>query len=324
MQKLVFSLTIIIAGLVLGYIGQRLAKKISSDHENSILFMRKYLQKAGLLFFMPVSFVAAVWVVSFEDIRITLLPLVGAGALLLGGAFGLVAASFAKNGAEQKGEFFCCGSFTNLGSMAALVAFMFLGEEGFGLITLYMLFENTVYYIIGLPIIKYYSGAKNESTLQERLLKIIKDPIVLAALIALTCGLCLNLSGLSRPIILGALNNYLVPLGTFILLFSIGLGMRISRVTDYLFEGFLISLVKFIAVPIVTVTIAYLIGFGTISNGLPLKVVLIASSMPIAFAGLVVASVYDLDLNFANSCWLITTVALVPVLPWLYFLISIM
>jgi predicted permease len=127
MQDLIFSLTIIITGLVIGYIGQKIAKKMRSDHENSILFIRKLLQKIGLLFLMPVSFVAAVWIVSFEDIRITLLPLIGAFALLLGGALGLIMASFTKNGEKQRGEFFCCGSFTNLGSLGALITFVFLG-----------------------------------------------------------------------------------------------------------------------------------------------------------------------------------------------------
>ena len=324
MQELIFSLTIIITGLVLGYIGQKIAKKMSSDHENSILFIRKLLQKIGLLFLMPVSFVAAVWIVSFEDIRITLLPLIGAFALLLGGALGLIMASFTKNGEKQRGEFFCCGSFTNLGSLGALITFVFLGEAGFGLIALYMLFENTVYYTIGLPIIKYYSGAENEGTFRQRIMEIGRDPFVLAAMVALTCGLSLNLSGISRPIIFESVNNYLVPAGTFILLISIGLGMRFSRVAEYFVEGVLISLIKFIAVPFVTATLAYSMGFGGINNGLPLKVVLIASSMPVAFAGLVVASVYDLDLNFANSCWLITTAALIIVIPWLYFLITIL
>lgn len=85
MQKLIFSLVIIVTGLLFGYIGQKLVRKTDYIHENSILFVRKFLQKLGMLFFMPVSFVAAVWVISFEDIRVAFLPLIGAGTLLLGG-----------------------------------------------------------------------------------------------------------------------------------------------------------------------------------------------------------------------------------------------
>lgn len=324
MQKLIFSLVIIVTGLLFGYIGQKLVRKTGYIHENSILFIRKFLQKLGMLFFMPVSFVAAVWVISFEDIRVAFLPLIGAGTLLLGGGLGLVAASFTKNGEKHKAEFFCCGSFTNLGSIGALVAFLFLGEVGFGLVALYMLFEQTVYYTICLPIIKYISGGKNDETFLERIIGISKDPFVRAAIVALTCGLFLNVSDISRPLFFENIIGFFVPVGTFILLVSIGLGMRFSSVSDYIVEGLVVSLVKFIAVPFISVTIAYLFGFGSINDGLPLKVVLIASSMPIAFVGLVVASVYDLDLDLVNSCWLITTGALVIVVPWLYFLLTIM
>ena len=37
---------------------------------------------------------------------------------------------------------------------------------------------------------------------------------------------------------------------------------------------------------------------------------LIAASMPVAFTALVAASVYELDLDLANACWLTTTGAL--------------
>jgi len=136
--------------------------------------------------------------------------------------------------------------------------------------------------------------------------------------------LFLNLSGLQRPVFFEIMNGFFVPFGTFILLVSIGLGMRFSSVGEYLIEGLLVSLIKFVVVPVTAVTVAYFLGFGDINHGLPLKVVLIASSMPVAFGALVVASVYDLDLDLANSCWLITTAALVIVIPWLYFLLSIL
>jgi hypothetical protein len=58
-----------------------------------------------------------------------------------------------------------------------------------------------------------------------------------------------------------------------------------------------------------------------VADGLPFKVALVLSSMPVAFNALVAASIYDLDLDLANSCWLVTTAALVVIMPWLYFLL---
>ncbi|MGB3210399.1 MAG: AEC family transporter [Desulforhopalus sp.] len=324
MQKLLFSLVLIITGLVCGYLWQLWAKRKGSEYEASIPATRKLLQKIGLLFFMPVSFVAAVWVVSFEDIRVAFLPAIGAGALLLGGLLGLAVATFMKKNGPQKGVLFCCGSFTNIGSIGALVAFVFLGETGFGLVALYKMFEEIVYYTIGFPIARYYSGAENKATFWHRTREISRDPFVRAAFGAFVCGLVLNLSGIPRPSFFETLNGFFVPCGTFILLVSIGLGMRFSSVGNYLAEGFLISLIKFIAVPLIAVSTAVALGFGEINDGLPLKVVLIASSMPVAFTALVAASIYDLDLDLANSCWLITTGSLVVVLPWVAYLLSLL
>ena len=67
---------------------------------------------------------------------------------------------------------------------------------------------------------------------------------------------------------------------------------------------------------------AYLFGMHLMDDGLAFKVVLILSSMPVAFNALVAASIYDLDLDLANSCWIVTTGALVIILPWLYYLLS--
>ncbi|MCK5516405.1 MAG: AEC family transporter, partial [Desulfobulbaceae bacterium] len=323
MQQILFPLILVVSGMILGYLWQRWARKRGPRSEASIPAIRKGLQKICLLFFMPVSFVAALWMVSFEDIRVVFLPFIGAGALLLGGLFGLGVAAVLKKDQKQKGALFCCGSFTNIGAVGALVAFVFLGEAGFALVALYRMFEDVIYYTIGFPIARYYSGAKRRATFRQRIFAVSKDPFVCAAIGAFVCGLALNLSGIPRPPFFEIVNSFFIPIGTFTLLVSIGLGMRFSSVGDYLFEGVLLSAIKFIAIPLVAGTAAFAIGFADINNGLPLKVVLIASSMPVAFTALAAASIYDLDLNLANSCWLITTGALVIVLPWLAFLLTV-
>jgi len=160
-------------------------------------------------------------------------------------------------------------------------------------------------------------------TFRQRITDVSKDPFVRAAIGAFICGLALNLSGIPRPPFFEIVNSFFIPIGTFILLVSIGLGMRFSSAGDYVVEGVLVSLIKFIAVPFIVGIAAYAMGFGDINDGLPLKVVLIASSMPVAFTALVAASIYDLDLNLANSCWLITTGLLIIILPWLSFLLGI-
>jgi predicted permease len=323
MQSLFYSLGLISGGLLVGYLWQ-LAEKGKNDDfsDERIARLRKLLQKIGLLVFMPVSFVAAVWIVSFVDLKLAALPLIGLLALLAGGVLGLGSARLLGRRGPQAGTLYCCGSFTNIGSIGALVAFVFLGEEGFGLVALYKMFEEISYYTIGFPVARYYSGDTQGAGFADRLRKIAQDPFVRAAVLAFCCGLVLNLSGLERPAFFAALNSFLVPAGTFVLLISIGLGMRFSSVTDYWREGLAVSLIKFLMVPALVFALASLLGFGAIDGGLPLKAVLIASSMPVAFTALVAASVFELDLDLANACWLISTAALVVIIPWLSFLLG--
>lgn len=99
--------------------------------------------------------------------------------------------------------------------------------------------------------------------------------------------------------------------------------MRFSSVADNLAEGMAIFLIKFIIIPLAAVSAATALGLNEINNGLPVKVVLIASSMPVAFTALVAASIYELDLDLANACWLVTTGSLLAVVPWLAFLLTL-
>ena len=322
MPKLLFSLGLIVTGLIAGYVWQRWAIARGPSLEDAIPRLRKGLQKVGLLFFMPVSFVAAVWIAPFDNIRILFLPLIGAGALLLGGLCGLVAASLMGADNRRKGTLFCCGSFTNIGSIGSLVCFVFLGEAGFALVAMYKLFEEMTYYSIGFPIARYCSGAQSESTIGQRIRKVAADPFFLAATGAFACGFILNRSGIPRPLFFETVNAFFVPAGTFILLVSIGLGMRFSSVSSHLAEGLVTCLIKFVVIPSAAGYAAYVLGLNQIDGGLPLKVVLIAASMPVAFTALVAASIYELDLDLANACWLVTTAALLVVVPWLYFLLS--
>jgi predicted permease len=323
MDKVFLSLALIISGLTLGYLVQNLERKEIISLPVSIVALRKALQKAGLLFFMPISFLGAVWIVSFDNVRVVLLPVVGLCSLLFGGLLGLALATLLRRKSKDKAVLYCCGAFTNIGSVGSLVCFFFFGEAGFALAALYKMLEDISYYTIGFPLVRFLSGSaeQKQSTL-KRLLGVITDPFVAAAFTAFFLGLFLNLSGIPRPPLFETITGLFVPLGTFILLVSIGLGMKFSSVSKYIPESALISLVKFAAVPLFGCTLAYLFNLHLLSDGLVFKVVLVLTSMPVAFNALVAASIFDLDLDMANSCWLVTTLGLIVVLPWLYFLLS--
>lgn len=156
-----------------------------------------------------------------------------------------------------------------------------------------------------------------------RLMEVIKDPFFYVGVGSVLIGLFLNLSTLQRPQIYASINEILIPLTTFILLFSVGLTFKLSRVTKYIKECLLISLVKFLIVPATILIITLLLGYQHISDGLPLKVSIILSAMPVAFNSVIVANIYNLNIDLVNSCWIFTTFAVLLVLPIILFVVGL-
>lgn len=321
MEKLLVSLGIIFFGLTLGYVIQILIHKKIITIPCDIHTLRKTFQKLAQLFFNPIAFMGAFWILNLHDLKFIAIPFIGAAALILGGLIAYFFAKKLKMTRKQTGTYIVSGGFTNIGSIGALICFILLGETGFAMMSLYKLLEPLIYYGIGFPIANSYSleGSEVES-FKKHMGKLLIDPYMLVAIASMLVGFTLNFSGLKRPDFYITINTIFVPVGTTLLLSSIGMAMRFDRVGGYIKEGLLIALIKFIIVPVTAVTIATMAGLGEIDQGLPLKVVMILSSMPVAFAAMVPPTIYDLDVDLANANWLVTNGLLVIVIPALYYL----
>ena len=325
MEKFVYSLGIIFFGLALGYSIQVLVRKKIIQLPYDIEILRKTLQRIALLFFNPIAFMGAVWIVTLEDLKIIALPFIGITALVLGGILALVFARMLGMSRKQTGAYIVSGGFTNIGSIGGLICFTFLGEAGFALVSFYKLFETFSYYAFGFPIAKSYSADVTEvESFWVRIKKVFTDPFVLVALGSLLAGFLLNISGIERPKLYASINAVFVPTATILLLSSIGMAIRFRRAGKYLKEGSLIAIIKFIIVPLTATSIAYFLGFGEIDQGLPLKVVLILSSMPVGFTAMVPPTIYDLDVDLANASWLVTNFLLLLVVPLQQYLIAVL
>ena len=322
MAKFIYSFGIIIFGLSLGYMTQVLVRRERVKLPIEIDALRILLQRIALLVINPIAVVGAIWVVSLKSATLVALPFIGLFALLAGGAIALGVARMFKLSPQKTGSLYGCGAFTNIGSIGALVCFVFLGEKGFALVLIYKLFEELSYYAIGFPVAKYYSSSTREERISGHLKNLIRDPFILVALSSIIIGGLLNFSGADRPEFYAAVVAVFVPLMTIMLLTSIGLALRFRRVRDYLQECVSVSIIKFIFIPILATSLAYLMGYAKIDDGLPLKVVMILSCMPVAFTALIPPSIYDLDLDLANSCWFFTTALLAIVLPILLMVIN--
>ena len=325
MQKLLFSLSIIAFGLTLGYIIQRLVRAGFIKADPSLVRARRSLQKIALLGLNPLAALGAIWIFELNNIRIALMPLMGLLTLLTGGVVAaLLIGKALKLPPAQRGAFFSSGAMFNIGSIGALVVFIFLGEPGFALVPLFRLFEEFSYYAFGFPIAKSFSPRLRNEVDGNRLRKILVDPFVLMALGSIILGFILNLTGVPRPHFYSTLNAIIIPVASVLLLSSIGMAMKFGRARQYLREGFLVAGIKYLIVPVVVTGTAYLLGLGRFDNGLPLKVILIVSSMPVGFIAMVPPSIYELDVDLANAAWLVTNGLLALVIPLQMAIITLM
>lgn len=323
--NLIISLSIIFFGLIIGYIIQQLEFRMIIRLPISIENLRKLLQKTALLFFLPITTVGTLWIIKMDNIKIVALPFLGVFALFTGGILGLVAAKLLKLNRKDTGSMFTCGSFANIGSIGGLVCYLFLGEEGFALVSFYAIFVQITYYVIGFPIAKSFSSdITTNGNLVSHLKKVFSDIFVVIALIYITIGIFFNLSGIIRPVFYQAINAVFIPIQTVLMLVSIGLAMKFGRVRNFTRECVVVSFIKFTLVPLIISSVAFLLGYGEIEEGLPLKVVIILSSMPVAFTALIPVSIYNLNLDMANSCWLVTTFSLILILPLLSYVIKLL
>jgi len=324
MEKLVLSLGIIFLGLVLGYGFQILVHKKIVLPPYDIETIRKALQKIVLLYITPVTILASIWILNLDDLKLIALPFIGGSALILGGVVAYFFARMLRMDRKQTGTYIVTGSFTNIGLMGGLLCFVFLGEAGYALMAFYKLFVQVIYFGIGFPIAKSYSLVDNrpDKTLR-RMWRVFADPLMFVPIASIFVAFALNISGIKRPDVFASINAVLVPMATILMLSSIGMAIRFERIGKYIKEGLLIALIKFVIVPTVAFTIAYMVGLGRIEGGLPLKVVMILSSMPVAFTAMVPPTLYDLDVDLANANWLVTNLLLVLVVPVLHYRITL-
>src|SRR5690554_48603 len=323
MEKVLYTLGIIAVGLVTGYSYQILVNKRVLRARRSIADLTKLLQKIAILILNPIATMGAIWVVDLRHPEIIALPFVGGAALFFGGILAFFYAILRKLSPQQTGAFIVCGAFTNMGAIGALICYTFLGEPGFALVPFYKLFEAFLNYGIGFPLAKSFSDHRGaEESGLSKIKNVVMDPFVLVTLVSIVFGFALNLSGFLRPKFYSTFNAFIIPVISLLLLFSIGLSMEFKKMRRYLRLGLSMAAIKFICVPPLAVGLGALLGLGRFYMGIPLKVVLILSAMPTGFTALVPPTIYDLDLDLANTCWFMTTVSLVWVAPVLYLLLQ--
>jgi len=322
MMKFLYSIGLIFCGLLLG---QGIRKRVDTESIKADVPVEKYIrfiQKFAILGINPIITLGAFWGVGITNIRFIALPVLGIIAITIGGILGYLVSKQMKHGRKQTGSMFVSSSFTNIGNFGGLICFAFFGELSYAFVSMYKMFEEILYFMVGYPIAKLHGDHDDNNKTKNPVLRIITDPFIYVYFISITIGLGLNVSGYVRPSIYQNINEILIPLSSILLITSVGFYMKIRAIGSYLKECMAIASIKFIIMPIVIVSIAYLMGLRSISDGLLFKVVIVLSAMPPAFNSLIPPQIYGLDVDLANSSWLFSTGLLIVVVPILYYIVN--
>ncbi len=295
---------------------------------NEIITIEKsidWMTKSALLVLNPLVLIGVFWIVDVQEASLYLLPILGILCLVLGGLFAVGFSKVLKLDRKSTGSMFVSGSFCNWGSFGTLFCFMILGQQSLVFVTMLRLLEEFIYYAVAFPMAKAYGSKEQRQSLgKPHRLRIFADPFIVTALSAIVIGGSLNFSPMGRPDFYEMLINILVPLSILLLVIPVGYHMRFMAVQKYLKESFSISIVKFILVPICILPIAYALGLGNLYDGMLMKSILIMAVMPPAFMSLIPPKLYGLDVDLANSSWVVNTGLLVVILPVLYGVLQLM
>ncbi|MBQ3060749.1 MAG: hypothetical protein IJD16_10640 [Desulfovibrio sp.] len=323
MGKLLLTLAIIFVSLALGY-GVRYFTQCNGLllAEVRLTVLRQRLQSLALFGLLPAAAMLSLWGLPSPTPSLLALPLLGLMAWLWGGVQALLAARFLKLDRSQTGSLYCCGTFTNVGAVGTLVCVLFYGENAIALAALYRLCEELFYYSVAFPVARRFTPVDDKPQLTCGGMHL--GPVLGIAVSALLCGILLNLLQISRPLWCGVLSSGIMILATVFLLFAIGLSLRPSQMFHYRRQSMAVCLIKFIGTPLLVICMARLMGYAEMDGGLPLKVTAILSAMPVAMTALVPPSLFRLDLDMANACWMFSTLALIVVLPVLMTLLPLL
>lgn len=339
MDKFLFTLGVIAASLAFGYAIQRLTNAGRLRLPGDTARLRQRMQAAALFVCIPASAMLSLWGMPAPDVHLLALPLFGLIAWTAGGILAVALSRCLRLDPAQTGSMYCCGTFTNIGAIGGLVCTLYLGEQSIALVALYRLCEEFYFFGVAYPVARAY-GARGRSptdrdigrfspvcpdsrgsTMLAALGHVVRDPVIRLIFSALLLGVLLNVMGVPRFPGAGFVASGCILAATVLFLTAIGMSLRISRMRSYLRPLSAIALIKFLLVPALMTGLARLTGLGEVDDGLPLRTVFLLSSMPVAMNALVPPSLFSLDLDLANTCWIGTTALLIIVLPLLALLL---
>jgi predicted permease len=320
MQKLIFILGATIGSIIAGYVVRRVVAGRSDASDRRLLGMSRAMKQSAFFFLQPITFVSTFWNMNLSDVPFLLFPILGLISVFLAGAVSLIVIRVLKIPAAQAASVFTAGMFTNVLTFGGLIGFVFFGEIGYLYAQLFTMFIAVSYYLVGYPV--SHNIAKEIRPvfhLDPRFFR--ENPFIVLPTAAMALGLILNVAGIERVAFMETVVAINVPLVAILLGLAIGLSLRFSSIAGYRREIGIVMLIKFVLMPLLLIPLGWALGLPAAGEGVPFKMLVTLSVMPVAFNALVPPAIFGFDLDLANSAWLVTTASLVVIVPVLYVIL---
>jgi len=217
------------------------------------------------------------------------------------------------------------GGLSNLGyTGGAFVCYAIFGFEGLAHANLYLVLWVPVVYLIFFPVLKHHEHHAKGVDAQLSLKSILDARCLAFPAIILAVGL--NLAGIKVPSLVPRLYivDVLVYVASSLAFFSIGLRVKLSRLSNYTRLYFPLLAIKFVLTPIVAVLLIGLLKLtGHNLTALVQNVIMVLSVAPSAVLMVTMSNVFDLDGRLASALWVVTTAVFAfIVVPVLFFVFA--
>jgi predicted permease len=198
------------------------------------------------------------------------------------------------------------------------------GERGYDLSLIYAVYYNLFFFIICLPLAKVLSARRGRNIEVELSVVGFIFDVKNIPILAIILGIVISFLNIPIPRVMLDIRNVLVPINTFLLVLSTGVGLRIHPFRSHLKEISTMFSYKFIVVPVVTIMLSLAFGIFNSRDYLSFKVLLVQGSMPTAVNATVLINLFDFDKDIGSSLFLYTHAFLIIQVPLLVFVFRYM
>ena len=273
----------------------------------------KKLIRINLLSFEPFVVFWSIWGLTLDFDQI-FLPVSGLSLVIAGLLIGIITIPFLNRAGSSRKTYLICSSLANHGfTMGGFICYLLLGEKGLGLSSIFTL------YFLPYTFIFIFTYARTNSVKKLLSVRGFADNFLNLQnmpLYATFFALILHLAGIKRPEVYIHLDVLLI-ISVGIYYFTLGLNFNFGNFSSIYKEHLLLSLTKFLILPVITFVILKFIDLDQEVK----TIILVESVMPAAVYSVITSILFDLDSKLASSLFVVNTlIFLILILPAVFIL----